>query len=170
MTSDNAAKVNDFETLPIIEKIINCKLIAPLTKILLGHKILGPVLKKMLDREIVTYLICGVLTTFVGLFTFWFFRRLGFNAAVSNIISSELAIIFAFVINKHFVFLSKDWALLKTSREFMQFNGGRLVVMAGDTALIYLLVDVIGFNDIICKTFTLILVMIVNYIISKLIF
>ena len=160
----------DFETLPIIDKIISFKMIAPLINKILEHKTLGPIFKKMLDREIVTYLICGVLTTIVGFFSFWLSRQIGFSGALSNIVSSAVAILFAFIINKHFVFLSKDWSFKKTGRELWQFTGGRLIVMAGDTGLIFLLVDVLGLNDNICKLATLILVMITNYIISKMIF
>ena len=163
-------KTTDINTLPIIEKIIYCRLFAPLFEKIFEHKTLGPFFRKILDREIVVYIICGVLTTIVGYSSFWFCHRLGLLGVTSNIISSAIAIAFAFVVNKHFVFLSKDWSLKKTGMELWQFTGGRLIVSAGDTALIYLLVDILNLNAYICKLVTMILVMIINYIISKLIF
>ena len=193
MAASNSTTTRDFETLPFIDRIISHKWILPLSEKILGHKTLGPVIKKILDRTIMTYLICGVLTTIVGIASFWFCQlcitllmlgvmpseaavieefkpKLGFIAAASNIISSAVAIVFAFIVNKHFVFLSKDWSLRKTAKEFWQFTGGRLIVMAGETGLLYLLVDKWGFNTFICKLFTMVLIVIVNYFISKLIF
>ncbi|MDR2650501.1 MAG: GtrA family protein [Clostridiales bacterium] len=160
----------DLKTPPIVEHIINHRWLAPLFKKLLEHKKLGPVTKKILDREVLTYLICGALTTVVGFLSFWLCRRFSMSALASNIISSAAAIIFAFIVNKHFVFLSRDWSLRKTVREFWQFIGGRLIVTAGESGLLYLAVDIMGFNDNICKVFTMILVVIVNYFISKFIF
>jgi len=171
MVIDGANNPRDFETLPIIDKILNNKRIAPVTDRILSHKTLGRFVKKMLDREIVTYLIAGVLTTIVGYFAFVaFYMPLNTGAVVANIASSAIAILFAFVINKHFVFLSKDWSLKKTIKEFIPFSGGRVAISAGETGLLFLLVDRMGFNGAICKVFTLILVMVVYYILSKLIF
>ena len=164
------SKPADLKTLPVIEKILNLKFIAPLAKLVLEHKLLGPIVKKMLDREIIAYLFFGFLTTIVGFSSFWFCRRFNLSALLSNIVSSVIAIIFAFIVNKHFVFLSKDWSLRNAARELWQFTGGRIVVMAAETGLLFLLVDFIGFNDNICKIITTVLVMITNYIISKLIF
>jgi len=180
MSIEQGVKPKGFETLPIIDKIISCKLISPLIDRILGHKTLGPIFKKMLDREIVTYIICGVLTTIVGLSSsigFYYLLSLSSNAFISNYsatissaIAAGLAILFAFTVNKHFVFLSKDWSFRKSSKEFLQFVSGRLIVTAGEVGLMGLLVDILRYNFIICKIFTLVLVMIVNYIISKMIF
>jgi len=157
-------------TLPVIEKIIYLKPFAPFTEMLLRHKALGPVIKKALDREIVIYIFFGVVTTIVGFAAFWICRRFDLSATVSNVVSSVIAIAFAFVVNKHYVFLSKDWSFGNTVRELWQFTGGRLIVMAGQTGLLYLLVDRMKLNDNACWLITIILVMIANYIISKLIF
>ena len=171
MVIDGANNPRDFETLPIIEKILSNKHVAPLTDKILSHKTIGRFVKKMLDREIVTYLIAGVLTTIVGYLAFVaFYMPLNTGAVVANLASSTIAILFAFVINKHYVFLSKDWSLKKTIKEFLPFSSGRVAISAAETGLLYLLVDLMGFNGAICKIFTLILVMVVNYILSKLIF
>jgi putative flippase GtrA len=162
---------NGLNTLPIIEKIISQKQIAPLANIFLGHRVLGPITKKALDREIVTYLFFGVLSTIVGFVSYMAcFSLFMMSALISNIISSAIAILFAFVVNKHFVFLSKDWSLRVALRELGQFAGGRVLVSGGETLLLGLLVDHLGFNGGLCKILTLTLVMVANYILSKLIF
>ena len=171
MLIDGANNPRDFETLPIIDKILSNKRIAPVTDKILEHKTFGRIVKKMLDREIVTYLIAGVLTTIVGYLAFVAcYMPLNTGAVVANIVSSVVAILFAFVINKHFVFLSKDWSLKKTIKEFLPFSSGRVAISAAETGLLFLLVDMMGLNGAICKVFTLALVMIVNYILSKWIF
>ncbi|MDR1559902.1 MAG: GtrA family protein [Clostridiales bacterium] len=169
-SSSASEDVKDLDTLPIVKKIISLKWFAPLFKKILEHEKIGPPVKKILEREVLSYLICGVLTTLVGFFSFWVCRRMNMNALVSNVVSSAVAILFAFIVNKHFVFLSKDWSLRKTAKEFWRFIAGRLIVMAGESGLLYLAVDIMGFNDNICKIFTMILVVIVNYFISKFIF
>ena len=168
MTSENGT--GGLNTLPIIEKIICREPIRPVMMKILGSRALGPVVKKMLDREVVTYLFFGVVTTFVAFILFSLCLLLKITIFWTNIISSVLAIMFAFVVNKHFVFLSRDWSLRITIGELWKFAGGRLLVMYGESWLLKLLVEGLGFNKIVCKMFTLVLVMVANYIVSKLIF
>ena len=160
----------DLNTLPVIEKIIGLKPVAPLTRKILEHKTLGPAVKKMLDREIITYIFFGALTTVVSFSLFTLCLFLNISIFWTNVISSVIAILFAFIVNKQFVFLSRDWSPRKTGGELWKFAGGRLAFMYAESWLLKLLVDGLGFNGLICKVFTLILVMIANYIISKFIF
>jgi len=157
-------------TLPFIEKLIYLKPFSPVTKKALESKVLGPVVKKALDREIVIYIFFGVVTTIVGFVLFRACLFIGFNNSASTAISAVIAIAFAFAVNKHYVFLSRDWSLKKTVNELWQFSGGRLIVSAGQTGLMYLMVDRLHYNGNLWWLITTILVMIVNYIISKLIF
>jgi len=163
-------KPDDLDTLPIIEKIIYFKPVAPLAKKVLEDRKLGPAAKKFLSREVVTYLFFGVVTTILNFIAYSFLLYINISVFWTNIISSVIAILFAFVVNKHFVFLSKDWSPRKTGMELWQFAGGRVIIMLGESWLLKLLVDVWGFNGIICKIFTVTLVMIANYFISKFIF
>ena len=157
-------------TLPFIEKLIYLKPFSPVTKKILASKTLGPVVKKALDREIVIYIFFGVVTTVVA---FVFFRAcllLGLSNSASTAVSAVIAIAFAFIVNKHYVFLSRDWSFQKTINELWQFSGGRLIASAGQTGLMYLMVDKLHLNGNVWWLITTILVMVVNYIISKLIF
>lgn len=69
--------------------------------------------KKLVNRETVTYVIFGVLTTLVNLVVFKgadvLFR--GEHYLVSNSIAWIVAVAFAYVTNKLFVFESKSWKL-----------------------------------------------------------
>ncbi|MDR3239882.1 MAG: GtrA family protein [Clostridiales bacterium] len=129
----------------------------------------GP-MKKVLNREFITYVICGVLTTIIGIGVFYVCVGLGMGTIASNTISSALAVLFAFVVNKHFVFLSKDWRFRVAAKELAQFSGGRFLTYLVETGLLYLLIDILHFSGGACKIFTQVVVVVLNYIISKWIF
>jgi putative flippase GtrA len=153
-----------------VSSALTVKPLRPLTEKILAHKKLGPIAQKLLGREILTYLAAGVATTIFSFLMFELFIFTGIGIVATNVISSILAIIFAFAVNKHFVFLSRDWSIKRMAPELVKFSGGRLIVMFAETGLLYLLVDMWGLNETICKIFTLVMVVVVNYIISKLIF
>ena len=64
------------------------------------------ILKKILNKETFLYLIFGILTTIVNIVSFFLFNKL-FNYKLSNIIAFILAIVFAYITNKKYVFESK---------------------------------------------------------------
>lgn len=130
-------------------------------------KIINKYFFKYLNRETISYLICGVLTTIVGLAVFWICERTGLHVAVSNTISTAAAVVFAYFVNKIFVFRSASWNPEVLIKEILAFLTGRLASYLTETLLLVLLVDVIGFPGFICKLFTSILVVIANYLISK---
>ena len=122
---------------------------------------------KYLNRETISYLICGGLTTAVGLGSFALAVHIGAGTVVANTLSTVLAVLFAYVTNKVFVFRSRRWTIVFLAAEFTKFCGARLVTFVLETALLVLLVDVFGLNSFIMKTLTMVLVIIVNYILSK---
>jgi putative flippase GtrA len=124
-------------------------------------------LNKYLNRETVSYLICGVLTTIVGIGVFWICEVSGLHVAVSNTISTAAAVSFAYFVNKIFVFRSASWKGLVLAREIFTFITGRFASYVMETLLLVLLVNVIGLPGFACKLFTSVLVVIANYLISK---
>jgi len=122
---------------------------------------------KFCNRETISYLICGVLTTIVGFGVFLLCEVLGMHVALSNTISTIAAVIFAYFVNKIIVFRSESWSVKVLARELFVFFTGRFVTYIMETLLLILLVDVFGLPGFICKIFTSVLVVIGNYIISK---
>ena len=122
---------------------------------------------KWVNRETVTYLIFGVLTTIVGFGTYWLFSKAGFTAAASNTFSSAIAITFAYFTNKKFVFKSDSWKALALIKEFIAFCVGRLATFLLETGILLLFVDLLKFPNLPCKCATMVLVVIGNYVISK---
>ena len=61
---------------------------------------LETLIKKLLNRETITYLIVGVLTTILNIVVFKGCNLMGFQYLISNVIAWIVAVIFAFVVNK----------------------------------------------------------------------
>ena len=120
-----------------------------------------------IDRELILYVFFGTLTFFVNLISYFFFEDiLGVNYLISNVIAWFLSVLFAYVTNRIWVFESKSPDILK---EMSLFFGGRIFSGAIDTALMYLFIDVLVIGDAISKIIVQIIVIVLNYIFSKLI-
>ena len=120
-------------------------------------------------RSIVIYLIFGVLTTVVNYLVYIpCLNLLGLSASVSNVIAWCVAVLFAFLTNKPFVFESKDWSAGTVLPEFTKFVGTRVASGLTETLILLFTVDLLGWNGIIWKLVTSVLVVVLNYIGSKL--
>ena len=125
--------------------------------------------QKYINEETISYLFWGVMTTLLNIACFNIcYYAFHISTTVSNVIAWIVAVIFAFFVNKIFVFRSKQWDLKKLSFEFWTFIAGRLLSLGFETAFMYLTVDVLGFEAFIMKLFASVVVMIMNYITSKL--
>ena len=120
-------------------------------------------------KEIINYLIFGVLTTIVNFVVYIIFARLlHTNETISNAIAWIISVLFAYITNKIYVFDSKEKKLNRIIKEIIAFFGCRAFSGAVDIGSFYLLVNKMGVNDIISKVLIAILVVILNYIFSKL--
>ena len=119
--------------------------------------------------DMVSYLFFGVLTTAVNYLVYLpLYNLLGISAAVSNIIAWAAAVAFAYVTNKPFVFKSHDWSMKTVLPELGKFVGCRAASGGLETVLILLTVDILGWNGNIWKLIISVLVVILNYVSSKL--
>ncbi len=131
-------------------------------------------IKKILDllkkyKEIIKYLFFGVLTTIVNFLSYFIFANLlNIDQIISNIIAWFFAVIFAFITNKLFVFEHTSNQLKNWFIEFAKFFGCRIFSGALDTGLFAIFVTWLHFNDFIVKFFIQILVVLLNYVFSKL--
>ena len=120
------------------------------------------------ERLFIVYLIFGALTTIVNYFVYLpLHNLLGVSAAVSNVVAWLIAVIFAYLTNKPFVFNSNDWSRAVVVPEFMKFIGCRVGSGAFETLFLLLTVDFFQFNGNIMKLITSVIVVILNYIGSK---
>lgn len=119
--------------------------------------------------SIVSYLFFGVLTTVVNYLVYLpCYNLAGFSAAGSNAVAWGVAVVFAFLTNKPFVFRSYDWSAKTVLPELMKFVGCRIGSGAAETAILFVAVDFLGWNGNLWKLLTSVLVVILNYIGSKL--
>ena len=119
--------------------------------------------------DIISYLFFGALTTAVNYVVYYpLYNFLNLSASVCNAIAWVAAVAFAYLTNKPFVFKSHDWSAKTVIPELSKFVACRLGSGIAETAIIFLTVDLLGINGNIMKLITSVLVVILNYIGSKL--
>lgn len=121
-------------------------------------------------KEIINYLIFGVLTTVVSLVTYYIcvYTILDPDNAVqlqiANVISWIISVAFAYITNRKFVFESKEKNKIKEASKFVT---SRIVTLIMDMAIMYVGVTALKFNDKIMKLISQVVVIVMNYILSK---
>lgn len=115
--------------------------------------------------EIINYLFVGGCTTVVSIGCYGLCRGCGIGLIVSNVISWVLAVVFAYFANRVFVFNSDNVNMV---REFISFGGSRVITLVLDTLLMLLFVNYMSIDDLVSKIIVQIVVVIGNYVISKL--
>lgn len=119
--------------------------------------------------DLILYGIFGVLTTAVNYIVYLpCYNLLGLDASLSNMISWVVSVAFAFLTNKPFVFRSHDWSAGVVWPELLKFVGCRVGSGALETAILFVTVDLLHWDGNIWKLVTSVLVVIANYIGSKL--
>ena len=122
-------------------------------------------------KEIINYLIFGFLSTMVNLITYYICVTTILNPdnpvelQIANITAWVVAVIFAYIVNRKFVFESKEKNKVKEATKFIS---SRLLTLFLDMFVMWLGVSVMKINDKIIKIISQILVIIGNYFISKL--
>ena len=132
---------------------------------------MGEKLKKLLHKhyDILVYLVFGVLTTAVNYIVYLpCYNLLHLSATVSNVIAWAAAVAFAYVTNKPFVFHSHDWSARTVIPELTKFIGTRLGSGGLETLVLLIFVDLLQGNGNVWKLLTSVLVVVLNYIGSKL--
>lgn len=120
-------------------------------------------------QGIIAYLFFGVCTTLVNMITYQIcYNVSGMPNVPATVIAWVLAVVFAYVTNKLFVFDSKSWAVEVLKHELPSFFGCRLLTGILDVVIMYVAVDVMGLHALLWKLISNILVIILNYIASKL--
>ena len=120
-------------------------------------------------RDVIVYLVFGVLTTAVNYIVYLpCYNVLGLSGSASNAIAWVAAVAFAYLTNKPFVFQSRDWSARTVIPELTKFVGCRVGSGVLETAIIFLTVDWLGWNGNVMKLLTSVLVVVLNYIGSKL--
>jgi putative flippase GtrA len=120
-------------------------------------------------REMLLYLFFGGLTTVVSIGSFWVCASaLQLNEHIANTVSWLLAVLFAFVTNRLWVFQAPTNGFGAFVKQILKFYGGRLATFAAEEVIILLFITWLGFPDLAVKIAAQVVVLILNYIVSKL--
>ena len=123
-------------------------------------------------KEIINYLIFGILSTIINLLTYYILILTILNPnnpielQISNTISWITSATFAYITNKKYVFNSKN---PNTKKEILKFYSSRLTTLFIDIFLMFVFVTILKLNDKLIKLIIAIIIIILNYILSKLI-
>ena len=121
-------------------------------------------------QDMILYVFFGALATLVNTASYYLcYNILGVSNVPSVVIAWLLAVIFAFFTNKLWVFRSKSFAPDVLKHEIPTFFGARLLTGLMDLGIMYVAVDVLHGNGTVWKLISNVLVIILNYVASKLI-
>ena len=112
-------------------------------------------IKKILNRETVLYIIFGVATTVVNYVVFYLLYNVLWSQSRSleaNAAAFVAAVIFAFVVNKLFVFESKSWSVNTLKREIPSFLAARIGSFGIEEAGLFLCEKVLKLGGVIAIT------------------
>ena len=116
-------------------------------------------------KEIINYLIFGGLTTLISIVTYALFAKVfHIDYLISNVLSWILAVLFAYITNKIFVFESKSKKNIKEITSFFFF---RVVSLIMEMIILYVFVDMLHIDDLVTKIIAQVIVIVSNYIFSK---
>ena len=133
-------------------------------------------------KELIMYVIFGVLTTLVNFGAFWLFTKiLGEDSyLINNAIAWVVGVVFAYITNKLFVFDSKSWNLKLVTKEVVEFFGARVLSFLVEEGGMLLFITGLGFGEkslellgftitgqFIVKILLAVIVVVLNYIFSK---
>ena len=122
-------------------------------------------------KEIINYLIIGVLTTLISLISYFlltislFDPNKAVELSIANILSWIISVTFAYFTNRIFVFESKDKKIIKESVKFCFSRVGTLLI---ELLIMFIFVNLLEFNDKIIKIIAQVTIIILNYVFSKL--
>ncbi len=115
------------------------------------------------------YVIFGGFTTVVNLVSYALFTRLmHIDDFVAIFLSWVLAVFFAYITNKIWVFESKSTEAKQLFKEIVSFASARVATLGLEYVIMFIGVDMMHINDMIVKVFAQVLVIVANYIFSKL--
>ncbi|EGT5043324.1 GtrA family protein [Clostridioides difficile] len=121
-------------------------------------------------EETILYLFFGALTTIINIITYLLLTRIIFLDFLSaNALAWFCAILFAYITNKFFVFKSRKLEVIFFIKEFASFFSLRLLSGIIEMIIMYVTIDLLSINDFLVKILTNIIVIILNFIFSKMI-
>lgn len=121
-------------------------------------------------RSFILYAVFGVFTTIVNLAVYNLcYYHAGMSNTLSNVFAWIMAVTAAYLTNKSWVFESKSWSWQVLCKEIPAFVSCRLATGIMDLVIMYFCVDILGWHAMLMKFVSNVLVIILNYVFSKLV-
>ena len=130
--------------------------------------IFEPFYKK--HKEVLMYLFFGGITFFLNIALYaWLDGMLGINALIANVICWVVCVLFQYFTNRTWVFDGQVDSAAGFLKQMASFFGGRLFTLVVEEAILAVFITWLGFNSMAVKLIAQVVVIVLNYIISKLI-
>lgn len=125
------------------------------------------IIKKVLTKEVILYIVFGVITTVVNIGSFYIMNTLlKWDKNIANLIAIILAVLFAYITNKDLVFHSEAETIKEKLSEFLKFMAGRAFTMIVEFIGGWLLFQTL-IPEMISKLMVTVVIIILNFFISK---
>ncbi len=124
--------------------------------------------QKLVNRETITYAIAGTLTTIVNFVSLELLCKIGISTLTANAIAWVIAVTFAYLVNKINVFQSKSEDAKDEAMKVTKFFGLRLITLGVEQLGMLIFVVWMGFHRLLVKAFLAVIVIVLNYVFSKL--
>ena len=119
-------------------------------------------------KQLILYGIFGVLTTLINIAAYWLIRKFEVSIITSTVLAWLAAVFFAYWSNRTYVFESTNTSVIAVLCEALYFFMCRIATGVFDVAFMYIFADLLGLNELIIKVVSNVIVVILNYIASKL--
>ncbi|MDF2842281.1 MAG: putative rane protein [Herbinix sp.] len=125
------------------------------------------VLDKLINRETITYMIAGGLTTAVNFISYESLYQIGLPNLTANAWAWVIAVTFAYIVNKISVFRAKSSGILEELLNIAKFFAARLITLGIEQSGMYYFVEQLGLHRLMVKASLAVIVIVLNYIFSK---
>lgn len=126
--------------------------------------------KLIQNRQVLMYLFFGVCTTLVNIIVYRVCSHgMRLSVTVSTVIAWILSVLFAYITNRKWVFESKAAGLAEIIQELVSFFAARLSTGLLDLAIMFVFAEKMQLNDMAVKIVSNVIVIILNYVLSKLV-
>ena len=128
-------------------------------------------IKKLWKRyeEAISYLFWGGVAFFLSMALFYLFANvMDFYEQIANTFSWIICVLFTYFTNRTFVFKSKSTGISGMGKEFISFIGARRATLVLENGILFVLIDLLAMNNMIAKFIGQLVVIVSNYILSKL--